>query len=64
MDGRVRMPPDARREHRAMVKAHLRKGTRRTQVERVMLLLVESGALYCGLWVSLGNVYADSPPGV
>ncbi|KAI0808344.1 hypothetical protein C8Q74DRAFT_1187806, partial [Fomes fomentarius] len=38
-------------QHRRLVRAHLTQGTMRTQVERTLLLLVESGLLYCTLWV-------------
>ncbi|TFK81879.1 hypothetical protein K466DRAFT_501367, partial [Polyporus arcularius HHB13444] len=39
-------------EHRRVVMSYLRGQSRRTQVERTLALLVESGLLYCALWVS------------
>ena len=40
------------REHRRFVMKYLKEsGPARTQVERVLALLVESGILYCVLWV-------------
>ena len=38
------------REYRQSVKAHLAKN-KKTQVEKILALLIESGILYCGLWV-------------
>ncbi|EIM92383.1 uncharacterized protein STEHIDRAFT_164673 [Stereum hirsutum FP-91666 SS1] len=37
--------------YRRSVRAFLGTGNRKTQVERLMALLVESGALYCFIWV-------------
>ncbi|KAI0706657.1 hypothetical protein C8Q76DRAFT_801054 [Earliella scabrosa] len=39
-------------QHRALVKSQLRQGCPLTRVERTLALLVESGVLYCALWVS------------
>lgn len=42
------------REHRRAIMSYLRVSPPRgTQVERTLALLVESGALYCALWVSI-----------
>ncbi|KAI0690131.1 hypothetical protein C8T65DRAFT_745924 [Cerioporus squamosus] len=38
-------------EHRRTIMSYLRRSSRRTQVERTLALLVESGLLYCALWV-------------
>ncbi|KAI0687965.1 hypothetical protein C8T65DRAFT_127594 [Cerioporus squamosus] len=38
-------------EHRRIIMSYLRGSSRRTQVERTLALLVESGLLYCALWV-------------
>ncbi|RDX47373.1 hypothetical protein OH76DRAFT_1354415, partial [Lentinus brumalis] len=38
-------------QHRRTIMTYLR-ASRRTQVERTLALLVESGLLYCALWVS------------
>lgn len=36
-----------------MIKSYLAHGgLRRTQMEKIFALLIESGALYCVLWVS------------
>ncbi|KAI0744358.1 hypothetical protein C8Q80DRAFT_1186463 [Daedaleopsis nitida] len=37
--------------HRRMVKQHLSTGSARTRAERTLTLLVESGIVYCILWV-------------
>ncbi|KAI0738052.1 hypothetical protein C8Q80DRAFT_293539 [Daedaleopsis nitida] len=37
--------------HRKLVGSHLRTGSTRTRVESVLALLVESGIVYCVLWV-------------
>ncbi|KAI0706674.1 hypothetical protein C8Q76DRAFT_629595, partial [Earliella scabrosa] len=37
--------------HRQLVRSHLRVGNKRTRVEKVLALLVESGICYCILWV-------------
>ncbi|KAI0687967.1 hypothetical protein C8T65DRAFT_746850 [Cerioporus squamosus] len=37
-------------EHRRTIMSYLRGSSRRTQVERTLALLVESGVLYCALW--------------
>ncbi len=39
------------RAHRKFVRSYLSTGSTRQRVEKVLLLLVESGALYCGLSV-------------
>ncbi|ETW81877.1 hypothetical protein HETIRDRAFT_417928 [Heterobasidion irregulare TC 32-1] len=40
--------------HRRMIKSYLAHGgLRRTQMEKIFALLIESGALYCVLWVLL-----------
>ncbi|KAI0319687.1 hypothetical protein OF83DRAFT_1169974 [Amylostereum chailletii] len=39
--------------HRQLVKDHLRVGNRRTRAEKALALLVESGTIYCLLWVFL-----------
>lgn len=46
---------DLFRRHRRSVRAFLGTGNRKTQAERLMALLVESGALYCFIWVSIQN---------
>ncbi|KAI0030276.1 hypothetical protein K488DRAFT_54556, partial [Vararia minispora EC-137] len=38
--------------HRQEIRDHLISGTRRTMVERLLALLVESGVLYCAVWVN------------
>ncbi|TFK81539.1 hypothetical protein K466DRAFT_656110 [Polyporus arcularius HHB13444] len=51
-------------EHRCIIMSYLRRSSRRTQVERTLALLVESGLLYCTLW--MGVVVCDfihAPPG-
>ncbi|RDX42086.1 hypothetical protein OH76DRAFT_144034 [Lentinus brumalis] len=40
-------------EHRRVVMSYLRGQSRRTQVERTLALLVESGLLYCALWLTI-----------
>ncbi|RDX41689.1 hypothetical protein OH76DRAFT_1364096, partial [Lentinus brumalis] len=40
-------------EHRVLIMSHLKGCSTRSQVERTLALLVESGVLYCALWVSL-----------
>ena len=40
------------RNHRRSIMSYLKGPSRRTQVERTLSLLVESGLLYCALWVS------------
>ncbi|TFK78893.1 hypothetical protein K466DRAFT_506549, partial [Polyporus arcularius HHB13444] len=40
-------------EHRCIIMSYLRRSSRRTQAERTLALLVESGLLYCTLWVSM-----------
>ena len=50
------------RVYRKQVKALIQSnGTRKTQVERVLVLLIESGFIYCAIWVSswyfVDNVY-------
>ncbi|KAI0066650.1 hypothetical protein BV25DRAFT_1415007 [Artomyces pyxidatus] len=44
--------------HWRSVKAHLGKGTRRTRVEKMLVLLIESGFVYCIIWI----VYALGRP--
>ncbi|TFK83151.1 hypothetical protein K466DRAFT_666045 [Polyporus arcularius HHB13444] len=38
-------------EHRVLIMSHLKGCSTRSQVERTLALLVESGVLYCALWV-------------
>ncbi|KAI0690136.1 hypothetical protein C8T65DRAFT_730903 [Cerioporus squamosus] len=38
-------------EHRRIIMSHLKGFSPRTQVERTLALLVESGLLYCAIWV-------------
>ncbi|TFK83154.1 hypothetical protein K466DRAFT_589968 [Polyporus arcularius HHB13444] len=38
-------------QHRRVIKLYLKGSSRRSQVERTLALLVESGLLYCVLWV-------------
>ncbi|KAI0690138.1 hypothetical protein C8T65DRAFT_102083 [Cerioporus squamosus] len=38
-------------EHRVLIMSHLKRCSARSQVERTLSLLVESGVLYCALWV-------------
>ena len=40
------------RQHRRVIKKNLGKETRRTRVEKILALLIESGFLYCIIWVS------------
>jgi hypothetical protein len=40
------------REYRKTVSAHLRKGSHPDRVEKVLALLIESGFVYCLLWVN------------
>ena len=40
------------REYRRNVSAHLRKGTTSDRAEKVLALLIESGFVYCLLWVT------------
>ncbi|KAI0310516.1 hypothetical protein OF83DRAFT_1228509, partial [Amylostereum chailletii] len=37
--------------HRRLIRKHIQSGDGKTQVEKVMTLLVESGVLYCCVWV-------------
>ncbi|KAI0030278.1 hypothetical protein K488DRAFT_87913 [Vararia minispora EC-137] len=37
--------------HRQLIRRHLSSGAKRTRVERVMSLLIESGTLYCVIWI-------------
>ncbi|KAI0066651.1 hypothetical protein BV25DRAFT_1820691 [Artomyces pyxidatus] len=37
--------------HRRSVRAHLREGDRRTRVEKTLALLIESGFVYCIIWL-------------
>ena len=39
------------RRHRQFIKAQLGEGTARTKVEKILGLLIESGAVYCFIWV-------------
>ncbi|KAI0706699.1 hypothetical protein C8Q76DRAFT_629649, partial [Earliella scabrosa] len=39
--------------HRRVIKASFKESSPRTRVERVLALLVESGTVYCVLWVSI-----------
>ncbi|RDX54309.1 hypothetical protein OH76DRAFT_1082402 [Lentinus brumalis] len=51
-------------EHRRIIMSYLKGSSPRTQVERTLALLVESGLLYCGLWVVIAVYelsYAASP---
>lgn len=44
--------------HRCSIKEHLCDGNARTRVEKVLSLLVESGAIYCGFWaLSVGSYF-------
>jgi hypothetical protein len=43
----------AHRQHRVAVKKHLGEGSVSTRVEKVLALLVESGFVYCCLWVRI-----------
>ncbi|KAI1788216.1 hypothetical protein LXA43DRAFT_1084491 [Ganoderma leucocontextum] len=52
--------------HRRCIKMHVANGPRNTLVEGVLTLLVESGALYCTLWVvvvvwQIGESTIDDP---
>ncbi|KAH9938868.1 uncharacterized protein BXZ73DRAFT_99930 [Epithele typhae] len=38
-------------QHRSFLKRSLGRRARNTQVLKVMILLVESGAIYCGMWI-------------
>ena len=40
------------RIYRKEVKTHLQLSMRKTQVEQILLLMIESGFIYCGIWVS------------
>ncbi len=44
-----------RRQHRTSVKKHLGEGSVSVRVERIFALLVESGFVYCCLWVCLNH---------
>ena len=39
------------REHRRIIMTYLKSSSPRTQVERTLALLVESGIMYCIFWV-------------
>ena len=41
------------RQHRRSIVMYLKQAPRRTQVERTLALLIESGILYCTLWVRI-----------
>ena len=43
------------RVYRKEIKIHLQSSTRKTQVEQVLFLLIESGFIYCALWVSCSH---------
>lgn len=47
----MKMTDALRREHRHIVMWYLQESSPRTQVERTLGLLVESGLLYCAFWV-------------
>ena len=54
-----------RREHRHIVMWYLQESSPRTQVERTLGLLVESGLLYCAFWVRpLSDRWAVFPTAV
>ncbi|KAI0754092.1 hypothetical protein C8Q80DRAFT_345519 [Daedaleopsis nitida] len=38
-------------QHRRLIAKHLRLRSRRSQVERVLALIVESGVIYCIIWI-------------
>ncbi|RPD52784.1 hypothetical protein L226DRAFT_204858 [Lentinus tigrinus ALCF2SS1-7] len=46
-------------QHRRAIMSYLQASSRRTQVERTLALLVESGVLYCAVWVVV-SIYATS----
>ncbi|KAI0315904.1 hypothetical protein OF83DRAFT_307893 [Amylostereum chailletii] len=41
------------RQHRRLIREHSQHGSTRTRAEKIMVLFVESGLLYCLLWASL-----------
>jgi hypothetical protein len=47
----VSSPDDAPRAYRRVVRTQLRKGSPSDRVEKVLALLIESGFVYCLLWV-------------
>ncbi|RPD76067.1 hypothetical protein L226DRAFT_395986 [Lentinus tigrinus ALCF2SS1-7] len=50
-------------QHRRFIMSYLRESSPRTQVERTLALLVESGLLYCALWVVIAvYAYSDQSP--
>ncbi|KAI0313365.1 hypothetical protein OF83DRAFT_1175737 [Amylostereum chailletii] len=38
-------------QHRRLIKRHLRQGSARTRAEKVMALFIESGVVYCLIWI-------------
>ena len=44
-------PCQYRRQHRQFIKAQLGEGTARTNAEKILSHLIESGAIYCFIWV-------------
>lgn len=47
----ISSPDDAPRTYRQIVHTQLRKGSPSDRVEKILALLIESGFVYCLLWV-------------